>query len=369
MRLRSGVAPYNIIQQDFRELDNTETLRTTWNIERLILMQSVQGHAHEGHGKFHGTKYPNTSMDDISKSLSLDPAMVRKERQKLINEIYDYVERVLSGDDDAPLANKDGRGLLGSSIFHNMGVSGNDVLKGLYIGGARDETKVRFAMEDKYGVRIGGGKSFLVNTKVMNRMGLDGEILAHGEHEDLIDYYKQIGLIVAETGVDKGDLEYMYIRLRKGTGASDDTAIVAAGLLYGLGVAVGVFLSDAIDTLEKYVPLYYDQDAYLADRIAKAKPDLQIPFNELLRFVYIQAIQPDSGMPVPDSSLRYLLLVDRECDLTAIESHFLYIQRKRIPNLRIAHEGVPNRKFYEYVSRRVKSAPKLEPITLHRRSK
>jgi len=49
-----------------------------------------------------------------------------------------------------------------------------------------------------------------------------------------------------------------------GPGQSDDAAIVASGLLYNVDVALGVFLADAIDTLEKYVSIYRDQDNNLA---------------------------------------------------------------------------------------------------------
>ncbi len=360
MNTRRGVAPYHIIQQDFRELDSEEMLRTTWPIERLILIQSVQGHAFEGHRRFRGTKYPNTSIDDISRALSLDPAVIRRDRQALIDEIYEYADRVIAGDENAPLTNKDGRGLLGSSIFNGMNVSGSDVLKGLYIGGMRDEPKTRFAMEEKYGITIGGGKCFLVDTDVMYGMGLDGDILAHSEHEGLIDYYKEEKLIVAESGVDTGNLEYMYVRMRRGLGASDDTAIVAAGLLYGLGVAIGVFLSDAIDTLEKHVPVFSDQDGILAEKVAKARPDVVIPLNELLRLVYIEAIPKKCDIPVPDSSLRHLLVVDRNHDACAIETHFMYVEHKRYPKIRIGHEEVLNEKFYNYVYQRVKSAPYLD---------
>ena len=62
---RRHVAPYDLIARDFRELDALETLRTTWDNERLILMQSVQGHAHEGHCTFAGRRFPNTTIDDI----------------------------------------------------------------------------------------------------------------------------------------------------------------------------------------------------------------------------------------------------------------------------------------------------------------
>lgn len=360
MKTRFGVAPYDVIQQDFRDMDNAEMLRTTWHIERLILMQSVQGHAFEGHCRFHGTKYPNTTMDDISRSLSLDPQVVRQERQELIDEIVAYVDKALAGQEDIPLANDEGRGFLGSSIFHGMNISPQDVLKGLYIGGSRDSVETRFAMEERYGIKIGGGKGYLVDTGVMYKMGLDGDILAHSEHEDLIDYYKESGLIVADSGVDSNDLEYMYIRYRRGPGGSDDTAIVAAGLIYGLGVAVGVFLADAIDTIEKYVPVFSDQDNNLAKRILAAKPDIGISHDELLRFTYISATPERSEITVPDSSLRHMMLIDRTKDMTAIESHFLFVQHKHYPNIRISHEEVPNRKFYDYVQHRVRTAPYLK---------
>ena len=152
----------------------------------------------------------------------------------------------------------------------------------------------------------------------------------------------------------------MYIRYRRGPGGSDDTAIVAAGLMYGLGVAVGVFLADAIDTIEKHVPLFSDQDNNLAKRILKAKPDIGISHDELLQFTYISATPERSEITVPDSSLRHMMLIDRTKDMTAIESHFLFVQHKHFPNIHISHEEVPNRKFYDYVQHRVRTAPYLK---------
>lgn len=354
---RRGVAPYDMIQRDFRQLDTVETLRTTWDIERLILIQSVQGHAHEGHSTFAGMRYPNTTIDDISRALRLDPMWVRTERQKLIDEIEGYVSRVLAGDDNSPLANDDGVGLLGSSMFQSLHVPGRDVLRGLFLGGLRDDTEVRFEMEARYGITIGGGKCYLVDTRVMEQMGLDGEILAHGAHEDMIEYYRDSGLIAADSGADEGDLEYMYIRHRRGLGASDDTAIVAAGLLYGLGVAVGVFLSDAIDTLEKHVPIFSDQDNKLARKIKVNYPELDMAESEVRHLAFLSAISEESEIDIPDCSLRHLMLVDRKHDLTAIESHLLFIQRKHYPPIGIGHEEVLNKKFYEHALERVRRSP------------
>ena len=354
---RRGVAPYDLIQRDFRELDVAETLRTTWDVERLILIQSVQGHAHEGHCAFSGVKYPNTTIDDVARALLLDPVCVRAQRQILIDEIEAYVDRVLAGDESPPLADAEGVPLLGSSMFQNLHLPGRDVLRGLYLGGQRDDPEVRFEMEARYGITIGGGRCYLVNTRAMEELGLDGEILAHGSHEDMIDYYRDCGLIVADSGADEGDLDYMYIRHRRGLGASDDAAIVAAGLLYGLGVSVGVFLADAIDTLEKYVPVFSNQDGKLARKIKVKYPALDMAESEARHLAYLSAVPEHGNAHVPDCSLRHLMLVDRKHDLSVIESHLLFVQRKPYAPIRVGHEEVRNRKFYEYVQEKVLSSP------------
>jgi hypothetical protein len=354
---RTQVAPYGMIAQDFRELDAAETLRTTWANERLILMQSVQGHAHEGHRAFSGRRYPNTTMDDISRALRIDPVVVRADRQKLIDEISAYADRVMAGNDSCQLANEHGAPLLGSSMFHHIEVSGNDVLKGLCLGGLRDDAGVRFEMESRYGITIGGGKCYLVDTKVMEQMELNGDILAHSAHEDMLDYYRDKGLIAGECGPDTGDLEYMYIRYRRGQGASDDAAIIAAGLIHGFGVAVGVFLADAIDTLEKHVPSFSDQDNELARKIMAKCPDLGLSDGDIRHLAYLCATPDEAPIQAPDSSLRLLMDIDREADCTAIESHLLYVQGKKYPELRIGHEGTRNAEFYDYVRDRVDRSP------------
>ena len=43
---------------------------------------------------------------------------------------------------------------------------------------------------------IGTGKLFFVDTTVMRRMGLNGEALAHEDHEGQIEAYREQGLIV-----------------------------------------------------------------------------------------------------------------------------------------------------------------------------
>lgn len=351
------VAPYNLIQRDFTHLDSAEHLRTTWDVERLIFIQSIQGHAHEGHASFHGSRYPDTSIDDISKALRLDPNWIRTERQHLIDEISTYVDRAIAGDDKIPLCNQAGIGFIGSSMFRGMEISPQDLLRGLYLGGLRDNPEVRFQMEAEYGVVIGGGDCYLVDTDVMHRMGLSEDILAHSAHEDMIEDYRESGLIVGDSGRDGGNIKYLYIRHRRGPGASDDSAIIAAGLLYGFGTAVGVFLADAIDTLEKHVPVFSDQDQDLARKIKENYDKLDVTEAELRHIAYLCATPLDSDIQVPDSSLRHMLLIDRKHDLTAVESHLLFVQGKHYAPIHIGHENALNTDLYSYVADRIEKSP------------
>jgi hypothetical protein len=69
-----------------------------------------------------------------------------------------------------------------------------------------------------------------------------------------IEEFRAKGLIVDTPPTPDNSVSYMYIRYHRGSGASDDAAIVAGSLKWGGSVSAGVFLADAIDTLEKYVP-------------------------------------------------------------------------------------------------------------------
>jgi hypothetical protein len=349
----TGIAPEQIIREDFYRLNGAETLRTTENVEELILMQSVEGHAHEGGGMFHGRRFANTSMEDIASALRRDPEEVAAERQALISDVFQWAERALSGDAAGFLANSKGEPLLGMGMFRDKAVCAQDVLRGLYLGGKRDTAEVRRAVEGAYGLRMGFGNSFMVDEAVMHRLGLDGDVLAHGDHEDEIGNWRSQGLIV-DDAVSKPNrpLRYMYIRYRRGPGASDDAAILAGGFLYNADVALGVFLADAIDTLEKFVLDYSDKDSDLAAMIKERFPQLSISDREVLRLTALCAIPEEMEGKVPDSSLRHMLRVDRQVDQTALEAHLQFIQGKPVAPMHLAMEAVHSPEFYDWFRQR-----------------
>jgi len=187
-------------------------------------------------------------------------------------------------------------------------------------------------------------------------------MLPHGDQGGRIEEYREGGLLLpscppeGSPEVSAERIRYMYIRHRTGPGASDDAVVVAAGRIYNRDVAIGVFLSDAIDTLEKYVPLsrYCDQDDELSALIDRNYADLNISTEEVHRLTYLCVVPEGMEGQVPDSSLRHMLTVDRRVDQCALESHLLYVQSKPYAPMEIAFEHIMNTHFYSWVEDRMR---------------
>lgn len=321
----------------------------------MILIQSVTSHAHAGHGMFHGSRYPNTTEDDTARALRLDPTAVKTERQKLIDDIRDYAKRAIDGKVGGHLVNADNQPLLGIGLFRHLEFEPEGVLRGLYLGGLRDEPEIRAEAERKYGKRIGWGECYLVDRQVMRELGITGDILAHESHANNLEEYKKVGLITDKPGPT---VSYMYIRHHTGPGASDDAAIVMAGKLYGgVSAAVGAFLADAVDTLEKYAERAADQDAEIAEFIELAWKDIDVSRDDAAKLAFLAAIPEGHENDVPDSSLRNLLEIDRTYDVCAIESHLLYLSNSPYEEIDLDHGEATTKEFYDYIESRLKEAP------------
>lgn len=337
----------------------TMRLRTTESARELILMQSVEGHAQMGHGAFAGRRFPNTEMDDVVEALAVNPRAVGSHRQALIGEVVAWVEDAMAGRAGDVLVDEEGDGLIGCGLLRHIPVEPVGVLRGLYLGGLRDDPELRKEVERRTGARIGGGSCRFVDTEVMHRLGLDGERLAKEPHEHEIEALQQAGVIVEDPGPEsRGErIRYLYVRHRVGGGASDDAAIVAAGKLHNVSAALGVFLADAIDTLEKFVVDYGDQDRDLALRIQQSFADLGLTAEDVYRLIWLCAVPPEQRAEVPDSSLRHLLEVDRETDQTGLESHLAYLAGRPYAPTLLASEDVPNDRFYRWFEARMKECP------------
>lgn len=356
------IAPSELIQQDFRYLKSSKRLYTTPKIEELVFMQSIEGRAHNGAGSFNKRFYVNTTIDDIVSALGRSPKVVKTKRQELIDEITEFAESAVADDPRERLVTKNGRPLLGIPQFKDRTVNYHDVLKGLYLGGLRDDPEIRKKTQGIYKINIGYGKCYLVNTKLMEGMGLDGETLAHQEHGDRISHYKSCGLIVTTSQRPKAGaarhVKYLYIRHHIGPGQSDDGAIVASGLLYNVDVALGVFLADAIDTFEKYVSSYRDQDKELALYIKDNYKFLEADEKDVYELAYLAAIPEERVDEIPDSSLRYLLAVDDDTGQSTLEMHLNFIEGKPFQPIAVSYKRISSLDLYEFIREKLKSINK-----------
>ena len=363
----SRVALPPFIRKDLSILRSYEKLDTTSAIEDLLFIQSIEGRAHNGSGAFDKQTFVNTSIEDIVKALDLNPATVKAARQKLIDDIAEFVHDTLGEGRRDRLITRSGDPFLGIPFFRDRKVNARDVLRGIYIGGLRDNPDIRKAAEAKYQIRIGCGACYLVDTRIMTAMRLDGERLAHEAHEDRISGYIEKGLIVQD-GTESPALEdhirYYYIRHRIGPGQSDDAAIVTSGILYNVDVALGVFLADAIDTLEKYAPVYKDQDQELAYFIGRGFKELGITREDVYEIAYLAAIPEAEEETVPDSSLRYLLSIDPRTNRTALQMHFGFIEGKSVAELPVSFKRILTTEFYEYVKRRLVNLRRVDAMSL-----
>jgi len=355
------IAPAELIEQDFHNLKTVERLYTAPKIEDLVFMQSIEGRAHNGAGVFNKRFYVNTTIDDIVSALGRSRKVVKSKRQELIDEIAEFVDSAIADDPRDRLVTRSGRPLLGIPQFKDRAVNYHDVLKGLYLGGLRDDPEIRKKAQDRYKINIGYGRCYLVNTKIMEEMALDGEMLAHQENEDRINYYKSCGLIVTEArpkGSATKHIKYLYIRHHVGPGQSDDGAIVASGLLYNVDVALGVFLADAIDTFDKYVSIYRDQDKELALRIKDNYPFLDASEKDVYELAYLAAIPEGRVDEIPDSSLRYLLALDQDSGQSTLETHLNFIEGKPFQPIAISYKRIFISELYDFIREKLKSINK-----------
>lgn len=362
---RKDIAPAELIRKDFELLRAHEKLIASNDVADMIYVQSIEGRAHNGAGVFNKRAYVNTNIDDIVKALKRDPAKTKAYRQGLIDEITDYVRSTMHGEKRDRLVNHKGEPFLGIEMFRERRVNPRDILRGIFLGGLRDNAEVRKETEARYQIKIGCGKLYLVNANVMMSMNLDGEHLAHDPHEHELDEFVKQGLIMTEYDPDMGDLiRYFYIRHRVGPGQSDDAAIAMAGILYNIDVAFGVFLADAIDTLEKYSTEFKDQDQELAYFIGRGYKELTLTMDDAYEFCFLAAIPEAEEELVPDSSLRYLLTTENGYKLSAFESHLAFAQGQPVPPIPVGYKQIPNTQLYAYIKRRLMNVRRLDALSV-----
>ncbi|MEM3370133.1 MAG: hypothetical protein QXW00_01055 [Candidatus Woesearchaeota archaeon] len=394
-----------VVVRDYENCRENITLCTSDEVKDLLLMQTVEGHARKGHGLFSSNKGPtniflNASMEDVVEALAsyygIDKEKIKKKREDLINEIYSTAENAVvlikmvgSGEmyskqqTGLELVNSQREPLMGANFLKGYVVKDLVAfLKGICLGGLMDNIQLRKRVMQRYKftpyeIEMGGGECLPINYEKMRNTPLEEvvgkvgkrfycpygeksltlEFLSSNYLEDYIERLNELGIILDKPVESTPMLRSGYVRHLVGKGVSDDLAVIIAGIKYGMDAAIGVYLIDAIDTLDKYVPTIYPggMDEKLANNILGLMPNL-LSEDEILGF--IRAIA-NSAENIADCSQRRFLQVQEE-NISAIEAHINFIKTgKPQKGLLFGYSGIPSEEFYKNVEKRLKEVDRI----------
>jgi len=398
-----GPPPKELVVADFYDLLDTVDLKTDETNKKLLLMQTIQGHANMADGKFRThedkaecIKYPNATIDDVAillnkdKRLKMSHAEVKRKRMENIMEIKELMINIIKGERIEKLQNSKREPLLRLPFLKSIEIKNPiNIITGFYLGSIMDNyVNWRKQIErSPYNLKMGGGECVAVDMRKLNQETLDKVLkddeflamdfaakftdglnlgtLAHEEWEGHIDVLYDNGIVLDKDEVrTTKDIRSAYVRHKKGKGVSDNAAVVMAGLLYGqkdpqdgIETALGVFLADAVDTFDKYLPSIHKHglDELIGCEIKKSGK-LNLTKKEKLNFIFLSAIHPKRKMP--DCSQRYFLQIDEENDDTAIENHLTYLKGDSPKSMVFGHKaafvGVKSEDFYETIEEQFK---------------
>ncbi|HII15018.1 MAG TPA: hypothetical protein HA362_01785 [Nanoarchaeota archaeon] len=373
----------SLVRQDYEYMRRAISLCISYRARELLLMQSVEGHAIQGDGAFKETvcvlktrggrkrkvylkeqreplKFPETTIDDVVNALGHDTAAIKEERQQPITAVIDFFHRLMAGEQLTSYTDRNGKPLFGMTFLEGMRLENPaHTIIGGYFGGRMDKyIGWRQESEKVYGVQTGGGECIGINRRKAKEAGIALEQLATKEHTQ-----EEVAALIAKGilcwDVESGpDIVSGYVRCKQGFGTSDDLAVLLAGRLFSYDAAIGLFLADAIDTWDKYVPFIHKsgQDEKLGEEIcgqaasiSKNVPQFRLPAKEeVLKFI---ALIAESNYDVmTSSSQRYFLQVPRYSKQCAIESYINYIRTwERGSEMHVGHplSGLSNHGMFD----------------------
>jgi hypothetical protein len=344
------IAPYTAMKADVESMVEEFRFNISDDITPLLIIQSVAGHAQNGHTQFYTQPYPNTRMKDICLACDYDPQKVATARQDLIDRCAKWI---FSEKKSQKPSSEDGKPLFGINSFDpryegadTLGM--NKVRAGFVLGAYMDSWKLRDIVNNVYGTKLGGGESYLFDKDIFDMMGYNMLDFGVGDHDDeQIEKYKSIGLVIDDPSKAENVTSY-YIRRKVGRGVSDDFAVVSAMLKYGYDVGIGVFLADAVDTWDKYCsePVLEGHDQRIAHQILEENPGIVTP-GDVLTFIKDAHSIPKKYDP--DSSQRYFLQIDPKTDQTCIESHVSFAMGLPFKKSIIGFNKKNNTDFYNHI--------------------
>lgn len=341
----------------------------------LLLPQSVCGRAQNGHGMFFDEQsgpasFPDATIDDVilavgSEELGLQSRQVRFQRQQLLKELGNFLDRVLSdevvsfGPVDDPERNP-----LGIKFLEGVSFEAASFFKGFILCGLMDNWKLRRTTADHFKVTLSGeplilgaGESLVVDREKFLQAGLTEQIASEKEFgAEELDNLRDLGVIIQESaGRPPKKAVGMYFRRMVGLGISDDAALIYLGKIYGEAAMYGGLLADAADTYDKYVEVYvtggYDEllVASLLSRLGGL--DSFVSKQEIRRLIYFSAKANEPPLDI-SSSHRRLLQIEPGGKVSTFLNHLCYVRGDKPARIPLGYNRFDSDKFYRGISQR-----------------
>src|SRR3989344_278820 len=314
----------SLVKADYQDLMARISLASTQEQKSLLLMQSIQGHAINGHGLFLEKlndvtikrRYVNCTLPEVIRAIDKQSAnQIANTRYKLIRDVISWIDTVAKmynnpSKQKEMIYNKlvwgrDGKPhtpLMGINLFeHTIITNPIAVLQGMYLGSHLDSAEWRGKTEKRYNTKLHKGICIAVNMKNLKAHNISIEDLATNDgtlsYENMLDF----GIITEDTvytGISKKNEPYVcgFYELQNGPGVSDDAAFITVGLKYGIEAALGFLIVDEIDTIDKFLPKIKlgGEDEQIGDVIKKRMSfKLGITDDDILEFIYLSR-KPES---------------------------------------------------------------------------
>jgi len=357
----------DLVQRDLERTIQDGKLAIEEDQKPILLVQSVLGHAQEGHGVFYeeNARFPDATMRNIIKGAGLDVDSVERIRQNLIDDVFEWVE--LAKKDKVNKLVYKRRPLLGVKFLSDFTIDPEYTLKGVIPGSFMDSHGWREKTLDHYGHRtingepltMGSGETCLVNMDKL--MDWTPHYLRHLAYEEITSdetsHLKTIGIIVDTPGPST---EVVYVRRRKGKGTSDDMAFIMmakmfedAGWEKARSALLGSFVVDGIDTYDKCVsnPIGGGYDEKLGRDLRKDLPYL-VSDDEITALIYYSA-KSNGGKLVSSSHRRLIQTVGDKNRMPTLLHHMKFAKDEKHEQFKVGFDQMPSNSFYENVRQRI----------------
>jgi hypothetical protein len=346
-----------------------------------ILPQSVHGRALNGHGWFADSGgrpliFADATFDRVCSVLEelapqLGHLQIRSWRNRQIDRLINHLKKHFS---DPFIALEDEQGpLFGVDFFKGRQVATEPFIKGLILAGQMDDPDCRqrslalmpFAFND-YELELGYGGQEVINPERFEQLALGdtgARVFSRAERQRLIE----LEVIFAKPDIyNYPQFDQAYFRRAIGEGVCDDLALLYIGRCHGLDGLLGAFLSDAVDTYDKFLCQCRPggMDGYLVNQLLSmawqrdgAPPVTEAEVSRLINFA-AKRNQPATRL---SSSHRRLIQYERGSDLPTLLQHWNFLAGERLPRIQLGFSREPAERFYQTAFLRFKAA-KL-PVT------